>query len=203
MVICAIDLSITSPGVAISGIGKQTILLSYSEHIKKNIVKSSQKYRIVLIPNTTKHKHTKTEYFKRIKQNAEMLVAFINEYLKDVKEVLRITFYIEGYSYSARGMVFDIAEMGGIVKYLIEEKYNTTIRVVEPSIIKKFATGKGNATKDVLANKIMEEEELKQMYQEIADEIKGKSKKNFTCTSPINDLTDALFLLKYAQQNHK
>jgi len=55
---------------------------------------------------------------------------------------------IEGYAFGARGgSVFDIAELGGIVRW---ELLLADIPFVDvpPSTLKKYATGKGNAGKD-------------------------------------------------------
>ena len=195
MIFCAIDLSITSPGIAIHGINNKILLLSHSEHIKQHIVKFNNVIDIRLIANTYKHKHTKEAYFKRIKYNAEMIVGIINDIIKDNKDV---HFYIEGYSFSARGMIFDIAELTGIVKYLLEQQYNININIVEPSVIKKFATGKGNASKQQMRDAIKNVPEVFELYQQIAPLLQGRSKKNFTSESPLADLTDAYYLLQYA-----
>jgi Holliday junction resolvasome RuvABC endonuclease subunit len=57
---------------------------------------------------------------------------------------------LEGYSYGSQGKsVYQIAELGGIVRYSL---YATGMPVVEvaPSTLKKFATGKGNSPKDAM-----------------------------------------------------
>ena len=55
--------------------------------------------------------------------------------------------FIEGYSFGSKGQgLFQIAENCGILKYRLLEKgydYNTVV----PSVVKKLATGKGNADK--------------------------------------------------------
>jgi Holliday junction resolvasome RuvABC endonuclease subunit len=54
---------------------------------------------------------------------------------------------VEGYSMGSRGRVFDIGELGGIVKVLLADM-GIPVAIVPPSCLKKFATGKGNADKD-------------------------------------------------------
>jgi len=55
---------------------------------------------------------------------------------------------IEGYSYASRGAsVVDIGELGGVVRVAL---YEACLPVVEipPACLKRFAVGKGNASKD-------------------------------------------------------
>ena len=58
--------------------------------------------------------------------------------------------YIEGYSFGSKGQaVFQIAENCGILKYRLQQMmidYETVV----PSVVKKGATGKGNADKDMM-----------------------------------------------------
>lgn len=57
---------------------------------------------------------------------------------------------IEGYAFAARGRaVFSIGELGGVVRYAL---YDSELPYVDipPSNLKKFATGKGNASKDLV-----------------------------------------------------
>jgi crossover junction endodeoxyribonuclease RuvC len=57
---------------------------------------------------------------------------------------------IEGYSFGSKGRsVFDIAELGGCVRFLL---YRLGIPWVDvsPSTLKKYATGKGNSPKDAM-----------------------------------------------------
>ena len=61
-----------------------------------------------------------------------------------------ITIAIENYSYGSKGQaLFQIAENCGILKYrLLEQKWK--YNVIVPSVVKKLATGKGNANKEVM-----------------------------------------------------
>ena len=57
---------------------------------------------------------------------------------------------LEGYSFGSKGRaLFDIAELGGIIRMtLLDHEYPYV--EVPPSSLKKFATGKGNAPKDLM-----------------------------------------------------
>lgn len=57
---------------------------------------------------------------------------------------------IEGYSFGSKGRaVFDIAELGGIIRYTLADCPCTVVEV-PPSCLKKYATGKGNAPKELV-----------------------------------------------------
>ena len=72
-----------------------------------------------------------------------------------VREVQRLSSgvslsILEGYSFGSQGRaVFDIAELGGCVRFLL---YRLGVPFVDvpPATLKKFATGKGNAPKDAM-----------------------------------------------------
>lgn len=57
---------------------------------------------------------------------------------------------IEGYSFGSKGRaVFDIAELGGVIRYALHCRGATVVEVA-PSQLKKLATGSGNAPKDAV-----------------------------------------------------
>ena len=99
--------------------------------------------------------------------------------------------FIEGYSFGSKGQaVFQIAENCGILKYRLLEKgyvYNTIV----PSVVKKGATGKGNADKDM-------------MYEAFVKETKIDLKKIFDTEkvgNPISDIADSYFIQKVGYEN--
>jgi crossover junction endodeoxyribonuclease RuvC len=54
---------------------------------------------------------------------------------------------LEGYSYDSVGRVFELGEIGGVIKVLLHESGIKYV-VVPPVLLKKFATGKSSASKD-------------------------------------------------------
>lgn len=56
---------------------------------------------------------------------------------------------IEGYSYDSVGRVFELGEVGGVLKTLLVES-NIPYLAVPPVLVKKFATGRAFATKDMM-----------------------------------------------------
>ena len=54
---------------------------------------------------------------------------------------------MEGYSYDSVGRVFELGEIGGVLKVLLIER-NVPYIIVPPVLLKKFATGNTSATKE-------------------------------------------------------
>jgi Holliday junction resolvasome RuvABC endonuclease subunit len=98
---------------------------------------------------------------------------------------------IEGYSMASTGRVFNIAENAGLLKhYLWKHKFKFS--VVPPTVIKKFATGKGNANKEKLQESFIEETGVNIKY------ILNMTEKQW---NPSSDIIDAYYLCKYGVEN--
>lgn len=96
---------------------------------------------------------------------------------------------IEGYAYGAHGKIFNLAENCGILKYKLH-KLAVPVTVVEPSRVKKLATGKGNADKQAMyeAFKVETGIDLVQIFEQ-------KSLNN-----PVTDIIDSYYILKHLVQ---
>jgi len=126
------------------------------------------------------------EYTSPIERFTQISTWAINKFntleynLKDIKV------FIEGYSFGSKGRaVFQIAENCGILKYRLEY-LNIPYETVVPSVVKKFATGKGNADKDT-------------MYESFLEETKIDLKKIFDTDkvgNPISDIVDSFYIAK-------
>jgi Holliday junction resolvasome RuvABC endonuclease subunit len=95
--------------------------------------------------------------------------------------------YMEGYSMGSTGMVFNIAENTGLLKHFLWS-LNYDYNIVAPTQIKKFASGKGNANK--------------QLLQDVFEENTGYYiKKKLSLTdkqwNPSSDIIDSYFICKY------
>ena len=100
--------------------------------------------------------------------------------------------FLEGYSYGSKGLVFNLAENMGILKYKF---YRTKhkFEVVVPGVVKKIATGKGNADK------------LK-MYEQFVKDTKIDLMKVFEQTklnNPVTDIVDAFYVAKAGYESIK
>lgn len=95
---------------------------------------------------------------------------------------------IEDYSMGSKGRVFHIAENCGILKhelYVNELPFDT----VPPTTLKKFASGKGNASKEMMYESFLRETNI-----DIKNYINPKLKES---DNPISDVIDSFYLAKY------
>ena len=115
----------------------------------------------------------------------------ISDFALDIISLLNPQIFIEGYSFGSKGQgLFQIAENCGILKYRLQEQ-NLPYETVVPSVVKKGATGKGNADKD-------------KMYEAFVKETKIDLKKLFDTDkvgNPISDIVDSYFIQKVGYEN--
>ena len=102
--------------------------------------------------------------------------------------------YIEGYAFGAVGRVFQIAENCGMLKHAIY-KAGMEHTVVPPTVIKKFGTGKGNASKEM-----MYESFFSDLGVDIREKIGIISVKQW---NPISDIVDAYYIANYGFEMEK
>tara|TARA_Y100000004_G_C8849748_1_gene384210 strand:- start:192 stop:749 length:558 start_codon:yes stop_codon:yes gene_type:complete len=95
---------------------------------------------------------------------------------------------LEGYAYGAKGKVFHIAENTGVLKYKMYQN-RMPLEIVEPTKVKKFATGKGNASKADMYASFTQESlvDLAKLIQPDREEI----------GNPLSDIVDAYYICKY------
>ena len=177
--IIGIDYSLTSPAVCINHNGK----------INFYYLTSKKKYIGEMSKNIMGTEHS--EYKTPIERFTQISTWAINTFhkLNYISNNLKI--FIEGYSFGSKGQgVFQIAENGGILKYRLEQ-LSLPYEIFPPSVIKKVATGKGNADKD-------------KMYEAFVKETKIDLKKIFDTEkagNPISDIVDSYFIQKVGYEN--
>ena len=94
---------------------------------------------------------------------------------------------LEGYAYSATGRIFHIAENTGILKYKLYQN-SIPVEIVEPTKVKKLATGKGNADKEMMHTSFRD-------YTGI--DLKTLITPNKTIIgSPVTDIVDSFYICK-------
>jgi Holliday junction resolvasome RuvABC endonuclease subunit len=167
--IVGIDYSLTSPAICIDN---GSLMFFY--------LTSKKKYVGMMSEEIFGYEHK--EWIDPIQR-----FKYISDFALDIIEpLLEPQVYIEGYSFGSKGRgVFQIAENCGILKYRLQEK-NIPYDTVVPSVVKKGATGKGNADKD-------------KMYEAFIDETKIDLKKIFDTekvNNPVSDIVDSYYIKK-------
>jgi Holliday junction resolvasome RuvABC endonuclease subunit len=118
---------------------------------------------------------------------------FISDWAMDIiisHEVEKVA--IEDYSYGSTGKVFHIAENAGLLKWKLWQSEIEYV-LVAPTHIKKFATGKGNAKKEM-----MYESFLTETQRNLQLELEIKSEK---IGNPVSDIVDSYYICKYLLDN--
>lgn len=94
---------------------------------------------------------------------------------------------IEDYSLGSSGKTFDLAENCGLLKYFLYFLSMPYI-VVSPATNKKFFSGKGNATKDVMYDAFVNQTQ---------DDLRRRLYMSGKLASPITDIVDSFALGVY------
>ena len=105
------------------------------------------------------------------------------EQLYGVEEVA-----IEGYSMGSKGKVFNIAENTGVLKYRIWQS-RIPMTITPPTVIKKFATGRGNADKEAMYQAFKKETKI-DLQKEISPDKKDVG-------NPVSDIIDSYYVCKH------
>jgi len=100
--------------------------------------------------------------------------------------------FIEGYAFATSGKSYvrSVAENSGLLKHKMY-KAKQAFTSIPPSVIKKYATGKGNANKDLMYDAFSEESNTPSDLQKT---LRPKSNK---LTNPITDIVDSYWICKY------
>jgi Holliday junction resolvasome RuvABC endonuclease subunit len=139
------------------------------------------KYDYLGFSTVKKHESDNIVFFRKkdFKNDIDQNI-FITEH---VEKFINGVDYVsmEDYAYDATGMVFNIGEFVGGLKLMIYNK-GIPLRMIEPTVIKKFATNKGNCDKVSMVDEYMKNDILK------IDEDLPPYK------SPKADIVDAYFM---------
>jgi len=176
--IIGIDYSLTSPAICVSTNGGTSFSDCYFYYLT-----SKKKYMGKMLENVIGYEHK--EYngpIERFKNLSDWVLHILDTLHK--KQTNK-NIFIEGYSYGSKGQaIFQIAENGGILKYRLQKKYNC--RTIVPSVIKKFATGKGNADKEKMYEQFTRTQGVDLM------KVFDVQKLN----NPITDIVDSYYIMR-------
>ena len=103
--------------------------------------------------------------------------------------------FLEGYAFatSAQAGVRSIAENTGLLKHKMW-KNKIPFKTYPPTVIKKFATGKGNSNKELMYEAFVDELLTPIDLKEL---LTPKAKK---VISPISDIVDSYFITKCGEE---
>ena len=119
--------------------------------------------------------------------NEQRYLNITNWVLEIVGQFAPDRIYIEDYSYASTGRVFNIAENAGLLKHYLY-LYKFPFVTVPPTVIKKFATGKGNSNKEQMNTSFVEQCGL---------DIKKMLQLSPSQWNPSSDLIDSYYICKY------
>ena len=187
-----IDYSLSSPGVCVNTSEGEfryedctfyflTNTKKYNTTFKEKIAFGKSAVEFVGSP----HKLYTSEP-ERYNQISDWVIDIINSYVFWQEQPI---IQIEDYSYGSTGRVFHIAENLGLLKYKLKMECNWDYTLLPPSVIKKFATDKGNANKELMLDAF--EKDTGANLPKIFDT---------TSKSPISDVADAYFICKYTEE---
>lgn len=176
MIVAGIDYSMTSPAICFHDTDSEKF--NYDSCVFHYLTQN-KKYE-VQFGNVYGHFFDYTSDFQRYDLISSFFIDRILE--RGVEHV-----FIEDYSMGSKGKVFHIAENTGILKYrlwLLEVKFTC----VPPTVIKKFATGKGNSDKQKMQESFESENSIR-----LKEELNMTEKQ----WNPSSDLIDAYYICKY------
>lgn len=179
--IAGIDYSLSSPALCVFDEEKEfkfencNFVIFYNKKIKLDNIKT------LCYPKYASE-------IERYMKLSSMVIDNVITFHKRTRKIL-----IEDYAYSATGRVFHIAENTGILK---QQLYYNSLRydVVAPTTVKKFATGKGNANKEVMHETFKQETGV-----DLKEIIQPTRKLN----SPTTDIIDSYYICKLLYESIK
>jgi hypothetical protein len=189
-----IDYSLSSPGICVNTSEGEFKYEDCTFYFLTNTKKYDATFCRPFVTNVryigTSHKPYTSEP-ERYSQIADWVVDIIKSYGDATTGVngIKPTIQIEDYSYGSTGRVFHIAENLGLLKYKLKMECGWDYTLLPPSVIKKFATDKGNANKDLMLDAF--EKDTGTNLAQVFDT---------TSKSPISDVADAYFICKYTAE---
>ena len=180
--IVGIDYSLNSPAICIAGDDFDFDKCSF--HFLTSKKKHIGKFGKNIFGYEIKDYKTPIERFTNI---STWVLDIIHKHKTDTAKV-----FIEGYSFGSKGQaIFQIAENCGILKYRLQLSPSILYDTVVPSVVKKFASGKGNADKQL-------------MYDSFSKHTKQDLLKMFDMgklNNPVTDIVDSYYIAKVGYEN--
>ena len=180
--IVGIDYSLNSPAICIAGDNFDFDKCSF--HFLTSKKKHIGKFGKNIFGYEIKDYNTPIERFSNISTWA---LDIIHKHKSNTAKV-----FIEGYSFGSKGQaVFQIAENCGILKYRLQMSPSMLYDTIVPSVVKKYASGKGNADKQLMYDSFTKHTgvDLMKMFD--------MNKLN----NPVTDIIDSYYIAKVGNEN--
>ncbi len=179
--IIGIDYSLTSPAVCITDDCKFNNSHFY-------YLTNRKKYVGKMMKNIEGFEHEEyTDNIKRFKNISNFVFHVLGRHISPkigFRSINKI--FIEGYSFGSKGQgLFQIAENCGILKYRLMDSH-IPYETIVPSVVKKGATGKGNADKEKMYD---------QFYVDTGVNLMEVFEQN-TLSNPVTDIVDSYYIAK-------
>lgn len=114
--------------------------------------------------------------------------------LSVVKSTQPSVIVLEDYAFGAHGRITQLSENAGTLKVMLYKYYKSIpLHVVAPTTMKKFATGRGIATKDDIWAAFIQREPHTEPWAKLCHP------KALRIGSPVADIADAYFLAQYGR----
>jgi Holliday junction resolvasome RuvABC endonuclease subunit len=178
MIVVGIDYSLTSPCVCVSR--DRTFSNSFFYYLNDRKTVQGKFHNIL----GEEHEEYLTDQ-ERYENIASWVLTILADF--DKKDLVIL---IEDYSFGSKGKVFNLAENCGILKYMLY-KQGYKFFTVPPTVVKKYATGKGNATKEKMYDAFVAETGV-DLHNIISPTTK--------LGSPTTDVVDAWYIARYMHQ---
>ena len=179
MTIIGVDYSLSCPAACIFGPTFKDCKFLFLASRKRDVTSNN----ITAEP----HKNYTTEQ-ERHDNLSNTIIQFIQQ------NTTKAIVYLEDYSFGSKGKVFNIAEATGLFKHKLH-RLGIELHTIPPTVIKKFATGKGNADKEMMYKTFVNQgnPELMKWYYD----------KDVKVGSPVSDIVDSYYIAKYGYTEYK
>ena len=177
--VAGIDYSLTSPAICVAKVIDNEIKF---ENCKFHFLKQNKSHKSL---GEVFFAYDYPEYsddIERFSKLASWTIECVRWFDDRASEI-----YLEDYAFAATGRVFHIAENMGILKKQLREtkfKYIT----IPPTVVKKHATGKGHANKELMYDTFLTESHV-----DLQSQLSPKSTK---ISNPVSDIVDSFYICK-------
>jgi hypothetical protein len=145
--IFGIDYSYTSPAICVLGENFETSKFYFANQNKK-LCYNALNYEGTLLEK---------DYADSVDRYEKISLWAVSKIQQHWVEGSKI--YLEGYAFGARGgLLFNIAENGGMLKYHLKKAFGVHPIIVAPTAVKKDFSGKGNANKEGMVQNLLDKE---------------------------------------------